>query len=265
MRLIDRFGGFVFDLDGTVYLDNVLLPGAAATLAAVREQGKPHVYLTNKPLERSEFYAGLLRQLNVPTVDEQVVSSLDALILYLGESAPGTRIFCVSEPLVVAVLEEAGFEVVSESEAETAEFVVVSFDRTFDYAKLHAAYRAVKAGARIIATNPDRFCPTAEGGLPDCAAMLAAVEACTGVRAEAIVGKPSPHMAAAVLDRLGLPAARILVVGDRLGTDVAMAAGAGMAAALVLSGDSQRDDLAASELRPTYVLDTIAGLIEERG
>ena len=265
MRLIDRFGGFVFDLDGTVYLDDLLLPGAAGTLAAVRAQGKPHVYLTNKPLERSEFYAGLLRRLDVPTADDQVVSSLDALILYLGERAPGTRIFCVSEPLVAEMLGEAGFAVVAGTEAGSAEFVVVSFDRTFDYAKLHGAYRAVKAGARIIATNPDRFCPTAEGGLPDCAAMLAAVEACTGVKAEAIVGKPSRHMAAAVLDRLDLPAARVLVVGDRLGTDIAMAASAGMAAALVLSGDSQMDDLAASEVRPTYVLDTIAGLLDERG
>ena len=265
MRPIDGFDGFVFDLDGTVYLDDVLLPGAAATLAAVRALGKPHVYLTNKPLDRSAFYAGLLRRLNVPTADDQVVSSLDALVLYLGQSAPGTRVFCVSEPLVAEVLREEGFEVVSESEAASAQVVVVSFDRTFDYAKLHGAYRAVNAGARIVATNPDRFCPTAEGGLPDCAAMLAAVEACTGVKAEAIVGKPSGHMAAAVLDRLGLPAARVLVVGDRLSTDVAMAVQAGMAAALVLSGDSQRGDLAASEVRPTFVLDTIAGLLDERG
>ena len=59
MRLVDRFAGFVFDLDGTVYLDDVLLPGAATTLAAVRQRGVPHVFLTNKPLERSMFYAGL--------------------------------------------------------------------------------------------------------------------------------------------------------------------------------------------------------------
>ena len=29
VRLVDRYAGFVFDLDGTVYLDDVLLPGAA--------------------------------------------------------------------------------------------------------------------------------------------------------------------------------------------------------------------------------------------
>ena len=264
MRLVDRFDGFVFDLDGTVYLDDVLLPGAAATLAAVRDREAPHVFLTNKPLERSEFYAGILRGLGVSVADDQVVSSLDALVLYLLQRTPGARVFCVSEPLVAEVLRESGFEVVRPDQAESAEVVAVSFDRTFDYGKLHAAYRAVKAGARIVATNPDRFCPTADGGLPDCAAMLAAIEACTGARAEAIVGKPSRHMAAAVLDRLGLPAERVLVVGDRLMTDIALASAAGMPSALVLSGDSQMDDLEASEARPGFLLDTIAGLLDER-
>ena len=264
MRLVDSFSGFVFDLDGTVYLDEMLLPGAASTLAAVRERGVPHIFLTNKPLERSRVYARLLTRLGVPTADDQVVSSLDALVLYLGRRAPGARVLCVSEPLVAEVLVEAGFEVVPHAQAESAELVVVSFDRTFDYQKLHAAYRAVGAGARIVATNPDRFCPTGDGGLPDCAAMLAAVEACTGMRAEAIVGKPSQHMVAAVLERLRLPPDRVLMVGDRLGTDVAMAAAAGMASALVLSGDSQVDDLADSGIKPGYVLDTIAGLLDER-
>ena len=264
MRLVDRFAGFVFDLDGTVYLDDVLLPGAATTLAAVRDREAAHVFVTNKPLERSSFYAGLLRRLEVPAADNQVVSSLDALVLYLALRLPAAKILCVTEPLVIEVLREQGFEIVPHAQAESADVVVVSFDRTFDYPKLHAAYRAVNAGASIIGTNPDRFCPTAAGGLPDCAAMLAAIEACTGVRASAIVGKPSQHMAAAALDRLGLPPESVLVVGDRLGTDIAMARAAGMASALVLSGDSQLDDLASSDARPEYLLDTIAGLLDER-
>ncbi|CAN5239254.1 HAD-IIA family hydrolase [soil metagenome] len=263
MRLVDRYAGFVFDLDGTVYLDEVLLPGAAATLEAVRERSAAHVFVTNKPLERSAAYAGLLTRLGIPTTPDQVVSSLDALVLYLAATAPRARVLCVAEPLVAAVLAESGHVVVPFGEAESAEIVVVSFDRTFDYEKLHAAYRAIGSGARIVATNPDRFCPTANGGLPDCAAMLAAVEACTGVRAEAVVGKPSRHMAKAALDRLSLPPEQVLLVGDRLGTDIAMARGAGMASALVLSGDSQLEDLAGTD-RPTYLLDTIAGLLKDR-
>lgn len=264
MRLVDRYSGFVFDLDGTVYLDEALLPGAEATMAAVRERGARHVFVTNKPLERSAAYASLLSRLGVPTTPNQVVSSLDALVLYLGRTAPGTRVLCVSEPLVAEVLVEAGHVAVPPAAAHTAEIVVVSFDRTFDYEKLHAAYRAVESGARIVATNPDRFCPTADGGLPDCAAMLAAIEACTGVRAEAVVGKPSRHMARAALDRLALAPEGVLMVGDRLGTDIAMAAATGMDSALVLSGDSQLEDLSGTDLRPTYLLDTIAGLLKDR-
>ena len=135
------------------------------------------------------------------------------------------------------------------------EVVVVSFDRTFDYRKLKVAFDAVRGGARIVATNPDAYCPTPEGGgLPDCAAMLAAVEASTGASAEAIVGKPSEHMAAALVDRLGVPARDTLLVGDRLATDVRMANEAGMISALVLTGATGPEEALASTDRPDYVI-----------
>jgi NagD protein len=142
----------------------------------------------------------------------------------------------------------------------------VSFDRTFDYAKLLAAYRAIRLhGARLVATNPDPYCPTPDGGLPDCAAMLAAVEACTGATAEAIVGKPSRQMAAAVLDRLGIGAAGAVMVGDRLATDVAMARSAGMTGVLVLTGATSQADLATAEpgSLPDYVIQTLPELLPE--
>ena len=141
--------------------------------------------------------------------------------------------------------------------------VVVSWDRTFTYHKLERAFRAVRHGARIVATNPDPYCPSSDGPLPDCAAMLAALEACTERRAEAIVGKPSQHMAEAVLSRIALPAADVAMVGDRLLTDVAMARRAGMVAVLVLTGATSREDLAAGgPMQPDLVVDDLAQLIE---
>ena len=106
----------------------------------------------------------------------------------------------------------------------------------------------------IVATNPDAYCPTAGGGIPDCAAMLAAIEACTGATAEAVVGKPSVHMAHAFLDRLGVDPGDAVFVGDRLETDVAMGHEAGMAGVLVLTGATRRGDVAGSEVRPDCVL-----------
>lgn len=141
--------------------------------------------------------------------------------------------------------------------------VVVSWDRGFDYAKLLAGFRAVRRGARIVATNPDPYCPTADGGMPDCAAMLAALEACTGARAEAIVGKPSAHMAAAILGHLGVPASEVLMIGDRLLTDVGLARTAGMVSGLALTGATTLEDAQAAERPPDLCLSSLIDLIPE--
>ena len=262
------FGGYVFDLDGTLYLGDRLLPGAATTVAALRAVGARIAFLTNKPLEAPAAYAAKLTGLGIPADAADVVSSTDALLRYLAAAAPGARILPVAEPLVIGLLRDADFPVLDPAtdDPTTAEVVVVSWDRTFDYAKLLAAFRAVRAGARLVATNPDPFCPTPDGDLPDCAAMLAAIEASTGVRAEAIVGKPSVHMAATLLERLALPADDTILVGDRLLTDVRMAHESGMASALVLSGATSEASLAESlaaapTATPDYVLDGVADIL----
>jgi NagD protein len=253
------YRGYAFDLDGTLYLGDDLIEGADTVVAALRDSGARVVFVTNKPLETAEAYAAKLTKLGIPAVAEDVISALDALSLYLTGRHPGARILAVGEPVLIESLRGAGF-ILTENPAET-DVVVVSFDRTFDYDKLTRAYQAVNAGAVIVATNPDPYCPTPDGGLPDCAAMLAAIEACTGGRAEAIVGKPSVHMANAFLDRLGVPANEAVMVGDRLLTDVAMGLNAGMASALVMSGATTNDHLAASTIHPTHVLDDVRGLI----
>lgn len=254
------YDAYVFDLDGTLYLGDALIPGAAETVRVLRDAGATTLFLTNKSLDLPADYAAKLTALGIPARPSDVVSSIDALVRYLHRHAPGARLLPVAEPLLVDVLRDAGFEL-SDDPART-DVVVVSFDRTFDYAKLLAAYRAVRAGARIIATNPDPYCPTPDGGLPDCAAMLAAIEVASGGRAEAIVGKPSPHMADAILARLSVPPEATLLAGDRVLTDVAMARHAGMAAALVLSGATRLDDIpSAADAAPDYVLDDVTELL----
>ena len=254
-----RYDGYVFDLDGTLYLGDALLPGARDAVLALRAAGSRTVFLTNKPLERPADYAAKLSRLGIPATPAEVVSSTDALLRYLGNHAVGARLYPVAEPLLWDLLAEAGWELTDDP--ARIDVVVVSFDRTFAYPKLQIAFDAVRAGARIVATNPDAWCPVPGGGLPDCAAMLAAIEACSGARAEAIVGKPSVHMAATLLDRLDLVADRTLLVGDRLATDMRMAIEAGMAAALVLSGATTRAEVAASPVRPRYVLAGVADVV----
>jgi HAD superfamily hydrolase (TIGR01450 family) len=254
------FGGYAFDLDGTVYIGDEVLPGAVATMSALRERGARVVFVTNKPLETAAQYAQKLTSLGIPTATEDVVTAVEALIRYLDERHRGRRLLLIAEDVVSDQLLVEGFHITSDP--KEADVVVVSFDRTFSYSKLHAAFRAVRQNdAVIVATNPDPYCPTPDGGLPDCAAMLAALEACTGARAEAIVGKPSRYMADVLLDRLGLAAEEVAVVGDRLTTDVAMGQSVGAAGILVLSGATSAADAAEAEIKPDYILDGLHQLL----
>ena len=261
MSHVDRwFAGYAFDLDGTLYIGDLLLPSAADVVGRIRAQGRPAVFVTNKPLESAADYAAKLTRLGIPASADQVVTALDSLVLYLEERHRSARILAVAEPLVTAVLARHAFTITDDP--ATTDLVVVAFDRTFDYAKLNAAYRAVRLhGAAIVATNPDPYCPTPDGGLPDCAAMLAAIEACSGGKAEAVLGKPSPYMARAVLSRLGVPAAGSVMVGDRIATDMAMARSHGLAGVLVLTGATARAEVERVSIKPEYVIEDLRELL----
>ena len=256
------YRGYAIDLDGTVYLGGELLPGAAETIARIRGAGARLVFLTNNPLSTPGSYAERLASLGIPAEPDDVVTPLGVLTSYLTRRHPGSPVLTIAEPLVDETLAAAGISVTREPAA--AGVVVVSFDRTFSYAKLLRAFRAVRHfGAAIVATNPDPFCPTPDGGLPDCAAMLAALEACTETRAEAVLGKPGEHMAAELLRRLAVPEHEAVIVGDRLSTDVAMSRSLRMASVLVLSGATSAEDLRGSPHRPDYVIEGIGELLPD--
>ncbi|MFN8479305.1 MAG: HAD-IIA family hydrolase [Kouleothrix sp.] len=255
------YDAYIFDQDGTIYLGEQPLPGAAETIAALRAAGKRTIFLSNNPTKTREQYAAKLTRLGIPTPIEDIVNSSFVLAQWLLREAPAARLFVVGEEPLKSDLRAAGF-VLSE-EPGTIDIVVASFDRTFDYRKLQIAFDAIRAGARLVATNPDRYCPVPGGGEPDCAAMIAAIEACTGVRCDPIVGKPSPIMVATITAMLGLPPERCIMVGDRLETDITMGIDAGMATCLVLTGDADRARLAASGLAPTLVLERIDGLLDD--
>jgi HAD superfamily hydrolase (TIGR01450 family) len=262
-QVIPRFDAYIFDLDGTLYLDEQPIAGAPETVAQLRAEGAQVAFVTNNPLSDPATYAQRLTRIGIPASAAEVTTSVDALIDYLAAHHPQRSVLAVAEHVVIDSLRAAG-HVVTNDPAEV-EVVVVSFDRTFDYAKLHAAYRAVRErGAVIVATNPDPYCPTGDGGLPDCAAMLAAIEACTGARAEAIVGKPSRQMVETVLRRVDVDPSRTAVIGDRLMTDVAMGQAAGAAGVLVLSGATRAADLDADPITPDYVIDSVSDLIADR-
>ncbi len=251
-----RYAGYIFDLDGTIYLGDLLIPGAAATIQRLRSAGRPVVFISNKPLEPRESYARKLTRLGIPTPPEDVINSTQALIHLLRQRLPEARLLVLGEPKLLDELTRAGFCLTQQ--VHHVDVVVAAFDRTLDYTKLNLAHQALVRGAHFYATNGDKTCPVAGGELPDCAGLIAFLEATTGRRVEEIAGKPSAHILSAALARLGLEAGRCLMVGDRLATDIAMGAAAGMDTALVLSGVTSREALADSDAQPTYVLDSVA-------
>jgi len=255
------YRGYLLDLDGTVYRGERLLPGAREAVATLRGRGARVLFLSNKPIETRADYARKLTRLGVPAGDGDVLTSGLVMATWLGRNAPGARLYVVGEPPLVGELEEAGFEVTEDP--SRVDVVVIAFDRTFDYRKLDVAYQAARRGARLVATNPDRTCPVEGGEIPDCAAMIGAIEGASGRRVETIVGKPSPVTVDAALARMGGLAPRdVLMVGDRLETDIAMASRAGMDSALVLTGVTRREQLRGAPAAPTYVLESIAGVVD---
>jgi phosphoglycolate/pyridoxal phosphate phosphatase family enzyme len=250
--------GWLFDLDGTVYLGEALVPGAAETIAALRADGRRVAFLSNKPLYTRADYAEKLTRLGIPARADDVVNSSIVLARHLGRLDAGAPVFVIGEPPLIEELRVHGFEVRRDPRVR---WVVIAFDRTFDYAKLNIALQAVRAGARLIATNPDRTCPTADGEIPDCAGMIAAVEAVTGHTVEVIVGKPSPIILDAALETLGVGAGDCVIVGDRLETDIVMGKQRGVATVLVLSGITRAGDPRIPELNPDLVVSSIGALL----
>src|SRR5262245_31938342 len=253
------YRGWLFDLDGTVYLGDALIPGAAAAIRALRAEGRRVAFLSNKPIQTRDDYAAKLTRLGIPAAADEVVNSSLVLARYLQGLDPGAPVFVIGEPPMLAEMRAHGFEVRDDARVR---WVAIAFDRTFTYAKLDTALQAVKRGARLLATNPDRTCPVEGGEIPDCAGMIAAVEAVTAARVEAIVGKPSPIILDVALASLGVSAAEAVIVGDRIETDMAMGRRAGMRTILVLSGVTHADDPRIAERPADHVLGSVEELLE---
>jgi HAD superfamily hydrolase (TIGR01450 family) len=254
------FSGYIFDLDGTIYRGEKLIPGAGETIQRLKSLSKKIVYLSNKPLQTREDYAFKLTRLGIPTQPEEVVNSSLVMARWLSGEAPGATIYVIGEIPLIEEMVRTGFRI-SEKAGEI-QYVIASFDRTFDYRKLNIALQAIKKGARFIATNPDRTCPVEGGEIPDCAAVIGAVEGTTGKKVEAIVGKPSDIMIRVTVDDMGLRPQDCVLVGDRLETDMVMGKKAGMATALVLTGVTNLETLRRSDIRPDYVWDSVAEIIK---
>ncbi|QOR45939.1 HAD-IIA family hydrolase [Trueperella pecoris] len=258
------YDAYVFDQDGTIYLGDHLLPGAKRLIEGLRKLGKPVRFLSNNPTKDPQDYVEKLGRLGIPTPLSEIANTVVTTTRWLKTHYPDATVFPISEEPLKRALRAAGIKM-SDDPAQI-DIVIASYDRTFDYSKLQIAFDAIWYHKRafLITTNPDRYCPFPGGrGEPDAASIVAAIEACTGTKLRANMGKPEPAMLEAALGDLDVDPANCMMVGDRLHTDIGMAVNTGMASALVLTGDSTAAE--AQELpqdrQPTFVLDRIDHLI----
>jgi HAD superfamily hydrolase (TIGR01450 family) len=258
------YEGYVFDLDGTIYLGDELLPGAERLVLKLRELGKRVTFLSNNPTKDPKMYAEKLGKLGLKTPAFEIVNTVGTMTQWLLQNHPEATVFPISEEPLKNALAEAGIRM--SEDPEEIDIVIASYDRDFEYKKLQIAFDAIwfYERAMLVTTNPDRYCPFPGGrGEPDAAAIVGAIEACTGAKCQVNVGKPDPIMLETIMDLIGLDAKDCVMTGDRLYTEIRMAKDAGMPSAVVLTGETTVEALAneSEENLPDYTLERIDQLV----
>jgi HAD superfamily hydrolase (TIGR01450 family) len=258
------YEGYVFDLDGTIYLGDELLPGVKRLIPKLRELGKRVIFVSNNPTKDPRMYAEKLGKLGLKTPAAEIVNTVVTMTEWLLQNHPEATVFPISEEPLKNSLSEAGIKM--SEDPEEIDIIIASYDRGFEYRKLQIAFDAIWYYERAmpVTTNPDRYCPFPGGrGEPDAAAIVAAIEACTGTKCQVNVGKPDSIMLETIMDLIGLDAKQCVMCGDRLYTEIQMAKGAGMPSAVVLTGETNEKDLAGEpeESLPDYVLERIDQLV----
>jgi ribonucleotide monophosphatase NagD (HAD superfamily) len=213
------------------------------------------------------MYSEKLTKLGLPTPKEETVNTVVTMTQWLLQNHPDAVVYPIAEEPLKNALRDAGIKM--SEEAAEIDIVIASYDRTFEYKKLQIAFDAIWFHKRaiLVTTNPDRYCPFPGGrGEPDAAAIVAAIEACTGAKCQVNTGKPDPIMLQTITEMVGLDPAECVMTGDRLYTEIRMALDAGMPSAVVFTGETTPEmlDEESEENRPEFVLDRIDKLIPQK-
>ena len=247
---------FMLDMDGTIYLGNSLFPCTKPFLACLRRQGRRFLFLTNNSSKNRLAYVAKLGAMGIDVAPDDVFTSGEATTIYMRRAFPGAKVCVMGMPTLEDEFREAGFEL----EDRHPDCLVLGFDQAFDYAKMTRLCDLVRAGVPYIATHPDFNCPVEGGFIPDIGAVIAYVKASTGREPDTVVGKPHAGIAEAVMEKYGVAAQGLAMVGDRLYTDIALGAEAGITSILVFSGETSHEDYAKSTTKADYCFDDLAGI-----
>ena len=258
---LSEIRGLIIDMDGVLWRGNEALPGAVDLIPALRQKSIPFMLVTNNASASPTNVQNKLHTIWVDIEEEEVLGSAEGTTVWLGEQIePGTAVFAIGESALHTALARAGFDM--RARAEGVRAVVVGIDRQVNWRKLTEASLAIRDGALFVGTNPDPSFPTERGLAPGNGAILAALQAATGVE-PVIIGKPESHLFEQALARLGTPPKATLMLGDRLETDILGGHRAGLPTGLLLTGVTRREDVANTPIKPTWIFDDLPSFLEE--
>jgi 4-nitrophenyl phosphatase len=256
MHLLEKITHLIIDMDGVLYLEDEPMPCLHEFITFLRERPIPFILATNNSSRTPKEVLDKLAGMGVSVSTDEFLGSGQATARYLArEYPPGTRVHVFGMPALRQALTSEGFILADED----VQLVVASMDREVSYEKIKRAALLIRGGARFIATNLDPTQPSGEGLLPGTGAMIAALEAASGVRAEGI-GKPEPTMYQLAMDQMGACPKTTAAIGDRVDTDILGGKRAGIITICVLSGSSDRAE--AEAMGTDLIFDDIAQLLD---
>jgi len=248
---------FIFDMDGTIFLGDNFIDGSIELLNYLDEVGMKFIFLTNNSSKNSRVYCEKLKKMGYEVEEEKIFTSGEATRIYINKFKPGARIFLLGNEYLEAEFEENGFTLVKERDGNP-DYVVLGFDTTLTYEKIWIACDYIKDGVEYLATHPDYVCPMPAGKtMPDTGAMIKMFEAATNGKLPKIIGKPNKLIIESILEKYNFNKEDVVMVGDRLYTDMKLGENAGIDSILVLTGEATREDANNSDIIPTYIFDSV--------
>ncbi len=265
MRLLDLFNGFLLDMDGVVYVGGNPIKGSADTIKYLKENGKTVLFLTNDPRRSPSECADKLRSIGIQASSEDVITSSMAIAQHICEehnSLENMTAYVIGGNTLRNQIQNTGITIVNGEEGKYADFVILGSHHDFHYNEMKIATLALRNGADFYATNRDPAYPSEEGHIPATGAILASVEVASGKKAK-VAGKPENIIFEVALGRVNNH--KIVMIGDRLDTDIQGGKDAGLSTILVLSGSTKKKDLKDSDIKPDHVINNLRDLLKDIG
>ncbi|MFW6059806.1 MAG: HAD-IIA family hydrolase [Phycisphaeraceae bacterium] len=255
---MDRPHGYLIDMDGVIYRGGTLLPGADRFIRRLLEHDAPFLFLTNNSQRTRRDVATRLQRMGVDADEDHVFTCAMATARFLAAQKPGGTAYVIGEGGLLYALHTNGYAIVDHD----PDYVVVGEGRTITFEMMEKAVNMIQRGAKLIATNLDPNCPTADGQIrPGCGAIVAMLETATQTRAFS-VGKPSPIIMRAARKQLGLRAEQTTMIGDTMETDILGGVQMGCRTVLTLTGNTAHQDLARYAYKPDLVIESLDELTE---